>query len=108
MSLRGAARRVLDRLLGPSGYQVLAHHARKLSQMEPEDLLLSNPPEFYQVLSSLLGRGADFFLEVLLKSIALEVGSPSFDVAEAVRELKEGNLDKISRILSRLEDVVEG
>ena len=66
--------------------------------MGPEDLFLSNPPEFYQVLSGLLGQGADFFIEALLKSLILEAGLPSFDVAEAVKELKKGELDKISRI----------
>ena len=59
---------------------------------------LSNLPEFYQVLSGLLGQGADFFIEALLKSLILEAGLPSFDVAEAVKELKKGELDKISRI----------
>jgi len=76
--------------------------------MGPEDLFLSNSPEFYQVLSGLLGQGADFFIEMLLKSLILEAGLPSFDVAEAVKELKEGGLDKISRILSRLEEVMRG
>ena len=76
--------------------------------MGPEDLFLSNSPEFYQVLSGLLGQGADFFIEMLLKSLILEAGLPSFDVAEAVKELNEGGLDKISRILSRLEEVMRG
>ena len=57
-------------------------------------------------LSGLLGQGADFFIEMLLKSLILEAGLPSFDVAEVVKELKEGGLDKISRILSRLEKVI--
>jgi len=74
--------------------------------MGPEDLLFSNTPEFYQVLSGLLGQGADFFVEMLLKRLILEAGLPSFDVAEAVKELKEGELDKISRILSRREEVM--
>ena len=104
--MKAAVRRALDRLLGPSGYQALAYHVRKSSGMEPEDLFLSNPPEFYQVLSGLLGRGADFFVEALLKSLILEAGLLSFDVAEAVGELREGKFDKISRILSRLEEVV--
>lgn len=107
MSLREAVKKVLDRLLGFSGYQVLSYHVRKLSGVEPVDLLLSNPLEFYHVLSSLLGRGADFFLEMLLKSLILEAELPSFGVDEAIRELKEGKLDKISRILSRLEEAVE-
>ena len=47
--------------------------------MGPEDLFLSNPPEFYQVLSGLLGQGADFFIEALLKRLILEAGLPSFD-----------------------------
>ena len=76
--------------------------------MGPEDLFLSNSPEFYQVLSGLLGQGADFFIEMLLKSLILEAGLPSFDVAEAVKELREGELDKISRIPSRLEEVMRG
>ena len=108
MSLKIALRKVFGRLLGSSGYQVLAYHLRKLSGMEPEDLFLSNPPEFYRVLSDLLGQGADFFIEALLKTLALEVGSLSFDAAEAVEELKKGKLDKINRILSRLEEVVRG
>jgi len=42
--------------------------------MEPEDLFLSNPPEFYQVLSGLPGQRAGFFVEALLKSLILEAG----------------------------------
>ena len=84
---------------------MVAYHVRKSSEMGLEELLFSNTPEFYQVLSGLLGQGADFFVEALLKRLILEAGLPSFDVAEAVKELKEGELDKISRILSRLGEV---
>jgi len=108
MSLKAAVRRVLERLLGSSGYQVLAYHIRKVSKMEPEELFLSNSLEFYQVLLNILGRGADFFVEMLLKSLMVETGLPSFDVAEAVRELREGKFDKVSQILSKLEEVVRG
>ena len=108
MSLKAAVRRVLERLLGSSGYQVLAYHVRKVSRMEPEELFLSDSLEFYQVLLNILGRGADFFVEMLLKNLVVEAGLSSFDVAGAVRELKEGKFDKISQILSRLEEVVRG
>jgi len=104
--LRAAVRRVLERFLGSSGYQVLAYHVRKVSKMEPEELFLFNSLEFYQVLLNILGRGADFFVEMLLKSLMVEAGLPSFDVAEAVRELREGKFDKVSQILSKLEEVV--
>ena len=106
--MKAAVRRVLERLLGSSGYQVLAYHIRKVSKMEPEELFLSNSLEFYQVLLNILGRGADFFVEMFLKSLMVEAGLPSFDVAEAVRELREGKFDKVSQILSKLEEVVRG
>ena len=106
--MKAAVRRVLERLLGSSGYQVLAYHVRKVSKMEPEELFLSNSLEFYQVLLNILGRGADFFVEMFLKSLMVETGLPSFDVAEAVRELREGKFDKVSQILSKLEEVVRG
>jgi len=108
MSSRVAVRRALNRLLGPSGYQALVYHVRKLSGMSPEDLFFYNPLEFYRVLFSLFGQGVDFFVEALLKILVLDAGLPSFETAEAVRELREGKLDKIIHILTRLEEVARG
>ena len=76
--------------------------------MGPEDLFLSNPPEFYQVLSGLLGQEGGLLHRGAPKETDIRGGFTELRRAEAVKELKERELDKISRILSRREEVMRG
>jgi len=79
MPSKVAVKRTLDRLLGASGYQVLAIMLRthpiwgRKTYFFPT---LLNSIRFYLAY---LAKGADFFIEIILKRPILEAGLPSFD-----------------------------
>ena len=105
MSYTRFFRGVFQKFMGRASLTVLEYHlSKRLSGADPFELLLNEPREFYEALSSLFGADGSFLLlKTIFKQIVDGYRLTSWSADEFTRTIAQGGREARESLLKLLE-----